>query len=71
MIFERYHARILIRVLLMFITLSAASYLFVKGRGYFIYLAVIVPIIIFQLVDFYRFHRKAQDEVEQFVESIQ
>ena len=70
MIFERYHGRILIRVLLMFITLTAASYLFVKGRGYFIYLAVVVPIIIFQLIDFYRFHRKAQDEVEQFVESI-
>ncbi|MFI5154968.1 MAG: sensor histidine kinase [Chitinophagales bacterium] len=70
MIFERYHGRILIRVVLMFITLSAASYIFVKGSGYYIYLAVLIPIIIFQLVDFYRFHRKAQDEVEQFVESI-
>jgi len=70
MIFERYHGRILIRVILMFLTLSTASYIVVKGSGYYIYLAVVVPIIIFQLIDFYRFHRKAQDEVEQFVESI-
>ncbi len=70
MIFERYHGRILIRVVLMFITLSAASYIFVKGSGFYIYLAILIPIIIFQLIDFYRFHRKAQDEVEQFVESI-
>jgi two-component system nitrogen regulation sensor histidine kinase NtrY len=70
MIFERYHGRILVRVVLMFITLSCASFIFVKGKGWFIYLAIVVPIIIFQLIDFYRFHRKAQDEVEQFVESI-
>lgn len=70
MIFERYHGRILIRVILMFLTLSTASYIVVKGSGYYIYLAVLIPIIIFQLIDFYRFHRKAQDEVEQFVESI-
>ena len=70
MIFERYHGRILIRVILMFITLSAASYIIVKGSGLFIYLTILIPIIIFQLIDFYRFHRKAQDEVEQFVESI-
>jgi two-component system, NtrC family, nitrogen regulation sensor histidine kinase NtrY len=70
MIFERYHGRILIRVILMFLTLSAASYIVVKGSGYYIYLAVLIPVIIFQLIDFYRFHRKAQDEVEQFVESI-
>jgi signal transduction histidine kinase len=54
----------------MFLTLSTASYIVVKGSGFYIYLAVLIPIIIFQLIDFYRFHRKAQDEVEQFVESI-
>ncbi|HEY8969653.1 MAG TPA: HAMP domain-containing sensor histidine kinase, partial [Puia sp.] len=58
----------LIRVLLMFITLSGASFLMVKGRYEF--LSALVPVIIFQLVDFYNFHRKAQMEVEQFVESI-
>jgi nitrogen fixation/metabolism regulation signal transduction histidine kinase len=52
----------------MFITLSGASFLMVKGRYEF--LSALVPVIIFQLVDFYNFHRKAQYEVEQFVESI-
>lgn len=55
-------------MLLMFITLSGASLLMVKGL--YPYLATVVPIIIIQLVDFYNFHRKAQSEVEQFVESI-
>ena len=52
----------------MFLTLSGASLLLVKGL--YPYLASVIPIIIFQLVDFYNFHRKAQNEVEQFVESI-
>lgn len=68
MIFKRYQERILIRVLLMFLTLSLGSFLLVKG--YYAYLASLLPFIIFQLIDFYNFHRKAQQEVEQFVESI-
>jgi signal transduction histidine kinase len=52
----------------MFLTMSCASYLFVKGS--YIYLTVVIPVIAYQLIDFYRFHRKAQDEVEQFVESV-
>src|SRR5882762_8809893 len=68
MIFKRYQERILIRVLLMFITLSGASFVLVKGRYEFLF--ILVPVIIVQLVDFYNFHRKAQHEVEQFVESI-
>jgi two-component system nitrogen regulation sensor histidine kinase NtrY len=58
----------LIRVVFMFMTLSLASFLLVKGL--YPYLASLVPVIILQLVDFYNFHRKAQQEVEQFVESI-
>src|SRR5580704_3829013 len=68
MMFKRYQERILIRVLLMFLALSLASFLLVKGM--YPYLASLLPFIIYQLVDFYNFHRKAQQEVEQFVESI-
>src|SRR5579872_4016723 len=68
MLFKRYQERILIRVLLMFLTLSLASFLLVKGR--YELLAALLPVIIFQLIDFYNFNRKAQQEVEQFVESI-
>src|SRR6201985_2824773 len=68
MVFKRYQERILILVLFMFLTLSVASFSLVKGRYEF--LAFLIPVIIIQLVDFYNFHRKAQQEVEQFVESI-
>ena len=68
MVFKRYQERILIRVLFLFVTLSLASYLLVTGQ--YAYLAFLLGVVIYQLVDFYNFHRKAQQEVEQFVESI-
>ncbi|MBS1916763.1 MAG: HAMP domain-containing histidine kinase [Bacteroidetes bacterium] len=68
MIFKQYHVRLLIRVALLFITLTVSALLVVKGT--FIYFVVLLPIIAFQLVDFYRFNRKAQDELQQFVESV-
>jgi two-component system nitrogen regulation sensor histidine kinase NtrY len=52
----------------MFLTLSLASFLLVKG--FYAYLTILSLLIIGQLMDFYNFHRKAQQEVEQFVESI-
>lgn len=60
--------RTLLRVLLLFVTLTAASFLLVKG--WYIYLLLMLPIIIYQLVEFYGFQRKAHDELDQFVESI-
>jgi two-component system nitrogen regulation sensor histidine kinase NtrY len=52
----------------MFVTLSGAAWLLVTARpGYMVSL---MPVIIFQVIDFYKFHRKAQEEVDQFVESI-
>lgn len=68
MIFKRYEWRILLRVLLMFATLSVASFLLVKG--WYIYLLLIFPVIIYQVFDLYRFHRKTKDELDQFVESV-
>jgi two-component system nitrogen regulation sensor histidine kinase NtrY len=67
-LFKRYQERILIRVLAMFLTLSVASFFLVKG--WYDRLVLMLLVIIVQLVDFYNFHRKAQQEVEQFVESI-
>ncbi len=65
---KKFELRILVRVLLMFLTLSFTAFVIVRGQP--IYLTVLLPVIIYQLIDFYRFHRKAQDEVEQFVEAI-
>ncbi len=52
----------------MFVTLSAAAFLLVKL--WFVYLIFVVPIIIYQGLEFYRFHRKAYEELNQFVESV-
>ncbi len=66
--FKNYRWQILWRVFLMFGTLFLAALLLV--RGWYLYEVFVVPIIIFQVADFYRFHKKAQEEVEQFVESV-
>jgi nitrogen fixation/metabolism regulation signal transduction histidine kinase len=66
--FKRYEWNILLKVLLMFITLSAAAFLLVKQ--WYIYEVIIAPLVIWQVIDFFKFHKKAQMEVEEFVESI-
>jgi two-component system, NtrC family, nitrogen regulation sensor histidine kinase NtrY len=66
--FKQYQWRIIIRVTLMFLVLSLGSFLLVKEQ--YVYLIVLVPVVVFQVYDFFRFHKKAQDEVAQFVESV-
>jgi two-component system, NtrC family, nitrogen regulation sensor histidine kinase NtrY len=66
--FRNYHYRLLLRVVLLFITLTAASFLLVKE--WYVYLLLVVPVIIYQLIEFYRFQRKTHDELDQFVESV-
>ena len=66
--FKARPGNILVRSVLVFITLFAASYAITTERYYL--LAVVVPVIVFQFYDYYRFHRKAHEEVGQFVESV-
>jgi two-component system nitrogen regulation sensor histidine kinase NtrY len=68
MIFNRYEWRLVLRVIIMFITLAAMSWLAVNA--YYLYTVVLIPIVIYEVIELIRFHQKAQDEVEQFVESI-
>jgi len=68
MTFKKYEWKILIRVLLLFAILSISSFLLVKG--FYVYLLLGVPLIIYQVVEFYKFQRKAHVELEQFVESV-
>src|SRR6185436_12685579 len=68
MSFKRYEWRIIIRVFLLFATLCIAAFLLVKEL--YVYLLLATPVIIYQLVEFYRFQRKAHSELEQFVESV-
>lgn len=68
MAFKRYEWRIIWRVLLLFATLSIAAFLLVKE--WYVYLLLALPVIIYQVIEFYKFQRKAHDELEQFVESV-
>lgn len=55
-------------MLLLFVTLTTTAFLFVNGR--FIYLVFAIPVIIYQIFEFYRFQQKAHQELDQFVESV-
>lgn len=66
--FRRIEFKVIIRVLLLFITLAATSFFLVRAS--YIYLLILVPVIIYQLVDFVRFYYRGQKELDQFAESI-
>src|SRR5215203_242465 len=68
MTFKRFEGRILLRVLLLFIALSAAAWLLVTQR--YVYFALFIPLIIYQVIEFIRFQRKVQEELNQFVEAV-
>lgn len=68
MTFKNYEWKIAGSILLLLLTLSAAAFLIVKGH--YIYLVIVLPIIVYQAMEFYRFQRKAYRELDQFVESV-
>jgi two-component system nitrogen regulation sensor histidine kinase NtrY len=70
MTFNRYEWRLLLRVLLLFVAITATSLVVVNGSGMWLYSVITVPLVIYSVLDLIRFQRKAQDEVNQFVESI-
>lgn len=68
MIFKNFGLSILMRAVLVFITLFAASFCLLKE--WYMWELIIVPVIIFQFFDYYNFTKKAHSEVQQFVESV-
>ena len=68
MIFKNIEWRILIRVLILFVALVAESFFLVKG--WYWQAALFSPLIIYSVINFFRFHQEAQVELNQFVESI-
>jgi two-component system, NtrC family, nitrogen regulation sensor histidine kinase NtrY len=68
MIYKRPGWNIFLRVFFLFITLTASSYILV--REWYVYLPLILPVVAYQLVELYRFQRKTQAELAQFVESV-
>ena len=68
MIFKRYEWRLLLRVLILFVTLTGTAIIAVQGP--IIYMVLACPLLVYELIDMIRFQKKAQDEVSQLVESI-
>jgi signal transduction histidine kinase len=68
MTFDTSYNRIILRTALLFITLSVASFLMVKQS--FLFLALLAPVLCYQLIEFFKFQKKTQDELNQFVESV-
>jgi len=68
MTFNTAYNRIALRTVLLFITVSASAYVLVKQ--WYVVLIVLTPILIYQLVELFRFQKKMQDELNQFVESV-
>ncbi|MES2266004.1 MAG: HAMP domain-containing sensor histidine kinase [Bacteroidota bacterium] len=68
MIFNRYEWRLVLRVLLLFVAVVATT--IVATSGQILYGVITVPMVVYSVLDLIRFNKKAQDEVNQFVESI-
>jgi two-component system, NtrC family, nitrogen regulation sensor histidine kinase NtrY len=68
MIFKKIEWRLLIKMVLLFAVLTAAAW-FLVNKNY-LYLGVLAVVMIFLMYDIYRMLKKAQDEVQEFVESI-
>jgi nitrogen fixation/metabolism regulation signal transduction histidine kinase len=69
MIYKRYAVGIIIRVVFLFATIFIAAFLLTNKR--YVYELFVAPVIILQLIDFYRLHKKSQEEVELFAEALQ
>jgi signal transduction histidine kinase len=66
--FKRYESRLAIRIIFLFTTLFLLSWLLLKD--YYVYVALLAPILIYQFYDLYQLLNKAQNEVKEFAESI-
>ncbi|MEP6747783.1 MAG: HAMP domain-containing sensor histidine kinase [Bacteroidota bacterium] len=69
MIFKNLKWSILLRVILIFVSILAASWVLVTAR--YIFAIILIPVIILEAIDLYRFQQKAVDELNKFVESVQ
>src|SRR5690606_14905934 len=65
---KRYEWWIIFRVLFLFVTLLISSYILVTARYNFLFL--LVPLLVYQVMEFIQFQRKAQKELNQFVEAV-
>lgn len=68
MIFKNYQWKLILRVALLFAVLLGGAFIIVQKK--YTLLIILVPVLIAQLMDLLRFLKKAQDELDEFVESV-
>ena len=68
MAFKKYEWWIIIRVLFLFTALFITSFLILQKA--YVYLLFLAPLLIYLVIEFIRFQRKAQKELSQFVEAV-
>ncbi|QXV64464.1 HAMP domain-containing histidine kinase [Mucilaginibacter sp. 21P] len=69
MIFNRYEWRLVLRVALLFLAITSTVLVIFELRQY-LFMVITIPLVVYSMLDLIRFNKKAQDEVNQFVESI-
>jgi nitrogen fixation/metabolism regulation signal transduction histidine kinase len=60
--------RILIRTITLFVTLGAVSFFLVEG--WYLLTALVAPLLVYQMIAFFRFQKKTHEEVSQFLEAV-
>ncbi|WP_210464787.1 sensor histidine kinase [Rufibacter roseolus] len=68
MSFKNFEAKLLLRVFLLLLTLSTPSIVIVKGWSEL--LVFLVPLLLYQVYELYHFLKKAQEELNLFIEAI-
>jgi signal transduction histidine kinase len=68
MTYKGYKWNLLLKVGLLFVVLAAAAWLLVSKN--YVYAGLLIAVSLFQVFDMYRMLKKAQDEVQEFVESV-
>ena len=68
MTYKKYEFSILLRIIVMFAVLCAESYFIVSSQ--YVYAVILAPVVIIQVINFYLYHKRAQREVDEFVEAI-
>lgn len=68
MIFKKYEWKLILRVLLLLAVLIALAFTIVYQK--FSFIIILGPALILQIMEIFRFLKKAQDEVNEFVESV-
>jgi two-component system, NtrC family, nitrogen regulation sensor histidine kinase NtrY len=68
MTFKKYDWSLIVRIALLFATMCGAALLL--SNGLYLAMGAVTILVIFQVIDLYRFTNKSKDELEQFVESV-